>query len=41
MRLRPGNRVGGHECAPISAPAPQKDVDPNLLAGVAASSGWR
>ncbi len=25
--------------APIAAPAPRKDVDPNLITGVAASSG--
>ena len=35
----PATALAAMNAAPISAPAPQKEVDPNLFVGVAASSG--
>ena len=35
----PATALAAMNAAPISAPAPQKEVDPNLVVGVAASSG--
>jgi phosphocarrier protein FPr len=35
----PASALAAMTTTPISAPAPRKDVDPNLLTGVAASSG--
>ena len=35
----PASALATMTAAPISAPAPRKDVDPNLITGVAASSG--
>ena len=35
----PTTALAAMNAAPISAPAPQKEVDPNLIIGVAASSG--
>ena len=35
----PASALATMTAAPISAPAPRKDVDPNLIAGVPASSG--